>query len=880
MFSDYSALLAAAPFAFMTTTDHLVSPTVFRSRAEGQASLEVNKVFYIPMLVEMQSALHRARDRHPQAAGELYSRLRAERPQKLESAEMWSQWEGEGGLEKLRAQSFEPEVNSVTRALREGSITSGLAQATGSNDERSSSPPYSPQLGETPETGSTPAANGSQRSSSITQSKMMFSGPRIVPSRNVTSVRQAKLIRRAEIERRCSELDPPISPELLNHMDSFQAAMQIGAPLNDAGWDMLKPRLLAQREIAQQREDDRLAVIDAGRVDAEGTNLKNMDPQQLKERWDVLQKPLRTRLAGYVDEIVHSSWADGRAINADTSPRFASDALVYVRNRFAAEVPKFTGINTSGTKLVLENMKWVYDNKIKPLAEPHRRDLFLCAGCGDKAKYFAFDSIIQHYAAKHTSTYSAGTVVVAWQEAIWPEQPPFQTFPDPDSRRKEQQTPFPKQQAIAAHPQGPLYGPQPIHAPTPGFYSGGHMTSPPPFAQSYGQFASPDHSRSQQPFQPSASPAYQQQPGFAPPGPPGPYGATSPFDPRGFFPGPSPQTPASAHGGWGVPPFSSHPPTYAPSPAQGAPTFLQMQSDAVSNIAREVWDSLFIIKQIHPSVRMYVLIHRVVSRFKTRFSNEPNLDLFTQCLINHHLMRPMKDANGLACKTCVVNNESHEESHSQAFHLSSGERKLYPFHSLLLHFKNVHVEHALALENAQTHEVAEKLHRLDWKEDMIELPEEHIIANYRTAPSMDRAKYEILKEAFPNLPDFVEQDVPQAQAMPIAMQGSAHARNVSAGYPAPSPVYGYQPMDISPTTDEPFIKIEPGTTFASSQGQRYSPSRADETPRPRDDEYDPQRPALHSSRLPQEPRNPGSGTNYNQVRRSDSFLVFGALCRC
>lgn len=693
---------------------------------------------------------------------------------------------------------------------------------------------------------------------------------RAAPSRNANTYKEGKALRRADIERRCGELVPPISPALLNHMESFQAAMQIGTPLNDNSWNMLKPRLVAQFEIAQQREDERQAAIDALRTDAETTDTQSMDPEQWKDRWDIMQKPIRKRLSSYVDEIVRTSWADGRAINFETSPRFAADALIYVRNRHASDMPKTTTTDAPGTRLCLENMKWIYDNKVKPLTEHLRKDLFLCAGCGSKSKYFAFDSIIQHYAAKHTNTYSAGQIVVAWHEALWPEQPPFQTIPDPDSRRKGLQTPYPRQSAVAAQPPGPLPGPQPIHAPNPAFYAD-HMSSPPPYGQPHGPFASPGYphfssaphypgSYSHHPLQPSVSPAFHNQPGYMPPGHPGHYGATSPFDPNGYYHGPNPPTPASSHGGWGIPPFSSHPPTYAPSPAQGAPNFLQQQSDAVARISREVWDTLSPVKPIHPSVRMYVLIHQVVSRFQTQFPNEPNLDLFAQCLVNQYSMRPMKDVNGLACKTCVVNNESHEESHSQAFHLSSGERKLYPFLSLLSHFKNVHIEHALALENAQTHETAENLHRLDWKEDMIELPGANIIAGYAKAAGMDRGKFELLRETFPGLPEFVEQDNAPIPVMPTP----SHGRNISAGFAAPQG-YNYQSLGGSTLNNEPFIKIEPGSSAAGAPVERYSPSHADEGPAPRDDEYDPRRPAFIDSRPPPQSNRQRRKQRFNQV---------------
>jgi hypothetical protein len=73
-------------------------------------------------------------------------------------------------------------------------------------------------------------------------------------------------------------------------------------------------------------------------------------------------------------------------------------------------------------------MKWVFDTKVKPNTEPYRKELFLCNACEYPSKYYGFEGVIQHYAAKHTSALSVGSVVVHWKSE-WPEYPPF--HPDP-----------------------------------------------------------------------------------------------------------------------------------------------------------------------------------------------------------------------------------------------------------------------------------------------------------------------------------------------------------------------------------------------------------------------------------------------------------------
>jgi hypothetical protein len=63
-----------------------------------------------------------------------------------------------------------------------------------------------------------------------------------------------KADRRAEIERRCLQLDPPILPSALVYMSSFHGALQVPGTLNEGAWDVLRPRLLAQKEAAEKRE--------------------------------------------------------------------------------------------------------------------------------------------------------------------------------------------------------------------------------------------------------------------------------------------------------------------------------------------------------------------------------------------------------------------------------------------------------------------------------------------------------------------------------------------------------------------------------------------------------------------------------------------------
>ncbi len=99
-----------------------------------------------------------------------------------------------------------------------------------------------------------------------------------------------------------------------------------------------------------------------------------------------------------------------------------------IASRAAGNEPLFEAPNGPFTrKLTLENMKWLFDVKVKPLTEPYMKELFYCRSCEANNKLYGFEGVVQHYAAKHTSSLSLGSVVVHWR-AEWPEAPPCKCF--------------------------------------------------------------------------------------------------------------------------------------------------------------------------------------------------------------------------------------------------------------------------------------------------------------------------------------------------------------------------------------------------------------------------------------------------------------------
>ncbi|KAK7757876.1 hypothetical protein SLS62_000254 [Diatrype stigma] len=247
------------------------------------------------------------------------------------------------------------------------------------------------------------------------------------------------------------ELQPPLTANVLAHIPSFQAAVQLISPLDDNAWELLKPRLLAQKAEAERREQQEQELTahlrsaqerlqDHGKPEATNAETK----QLIDKNWDDAQAPLRTQISSFADEIIRDGWDQGHKVNKENSSQFVADVLLYVRKRFYAEIAKNVAAASAAgqkpacdppegpftQKLTLENMKWLFDVKVKLHTDYFQKELFFCNGCeGNNNKAYGFEGVVQHYAAKHTSALSRGSVVVHWR-AEWPEIPPFK--PDPE----------------------------------------------------------------------------------------------------------------------------------------------------------------------------------------------------------------------------------------------------------------------------------------------------------------------------------------------------------------------------------------------------------------------------------------------------------------
>ena len=591
------------------------------------------------------------------------------------------------------------------------------------------------------------------------------------------------------------ELDPPLTAGVLAHMGSFQAAIQIIQPLDDGAWEVLKPRLLSQRQDAEQRENDRLAQsrVVQEHIDEQSRYQNVTIPSESKDildrEWDDVQAPLRARLGGYTDEIIRDGWNDGEKVSKDNCPTFAAEVLIYVRKRFYAEVAKDeAAVRATGRepemdppfgpytrKLILENMKWVFDTKIKPHTEQYRKELFLCNDCDNNFKYYGFEGVIQHYAAKHTNALSVGSIVVHWK-AEWPEYPPFDPEPANASAKSSYYAAAPSASASYAAP-GPQqtygyggYQPAPASAPmqvpnpqvyqeSPGPYYGHPQFGEPYSGHQNGPYAPPPQAYPENsggyPTQYSVPPPAGNVPGYSePPQPPQDYsqqgfGGPYPASTQGMYasphPGPlypstvpeiAPQQygydPQRAQNGYSYShpvPQPTHPNSHFTPPLQKTEEYKSQLLDVARN-ARDVWDSINNLKEVPGSVKVYTIIYHILQRSRAKVEDDPPLSMIVDGLSNNKDMRKVRNINGLLCKACSLGLPGST---------SASAKRHHSFPQLASHF-------------LKDHEQGQNLGPLpDWTKDMVKLPDFSQINPIAKTRGMDDKKLKLIGEALPEI---------------------------------------------------------------------------------------------------------------------------------
>jgi hypothetical protein len=814
--------MSALPFVFLTSELNVVASTTLQ-QGQPPSHIQIGKHFYRPHVDDIKQEFFKVKSLGSGTAEEWVKGLDNRGKEKRLDLARWERWEASGGVQRMRGDEPVEIQENVVKGKYQPSTTlparlesfqsqpvSGLSKIPVVTNYPTSSTrfithpiPSIPQFRELnyffglyfsniniaattlPQRFDSPVQNGFGPFP-----RPFYPTPRL--ERTIVEVDKLKAARKAEIERRCLLLDPPISPAVLSHMASFQAALQIIKPFDDSAWEMLKPRLLSQRADAQLREDDRVAQL-VERLYQDG---RAKEAREIVDReWEDTQIVIRNRIGAYADEIIRDKWALGKKVNKETSPKFAAEILIYVRKRFYAEIAKddaaaqAAGQNAQmdppngpfARKLTLENMRWVFDTKIKPHTDQYRKELFLCNGC-ENFKWYAFEGVCQHYASKHTSALSSGSIVVHWR-AEWPQEPPFNpeanlvknlSFPGPSSATSYANgtptsaltfgyggfqgsslpiappthlPPAPAYQSLPGPYSGPPQVPQipepyPQQQPAP-FVPAQFQTYPQTFQAS--QYQAPQ-ANGYQPYGAYPQPSFEMQYTSALPLV---YEASQVNQP---FPISNPES--------SVPiqtqtlPVATEVPSHIPPVVHRTEAYNSQLQD-IALIAKGLWNSTAGVKDMPGSVRVYTILYHLLQRSREKYADDPSLSMLIDGIQNIKKMRPVRNINGLACKTCTLERASRPINPHTVSSKGSGttDRKLYSFPQLLNHFQSAHIENAKPNAYKSPSDI-------DWKTDMVELPHKKKIRALSGSSGMDEYKLLLVKEA---LPDAFEPDTPEPE---------------------------------------------------------------------------------------------------------------------
>lgn len=797
-------LTTALPFIFVTEDLHAITPAAMEL-GQPPALGPLKKLYWSAQFEELKQEFFSVKAMGSATAEEWLKGLEGRGLERRSDASRWEKWATASGSLSQMSRVLYPGYRSPRPASVSGELglsmtrTTTSVQIPGLSSTHNSSRAATPSIASSQRNGLTP--DPGRRSSSGTLS---YSAGR-PPERTKEEVAELKAARRSEIERRALGLDPPLPANILAHIPSFQAALQIITPMDDQGWELLKSRLLAQRAEAEQREKESTTRTRKELEEKRNQNTTTKEARDAEDTdWDDVQAPLRARIAGFADEIIRDGWEDGEKVGRDNCSKFAVEVLTYIRKRFYAEVAKDAAAARAAgkpptvdppqgpftQKLTLENMKWIFEVKVKPHTEKYRKEIFLCNGCEVTVRYYGFEGVIQHYAAKHTNALSIGNVVVHWR-AEWPEHPPF------TSEQKTAKTGFYQGQ------------------PPPGYnnYQTGPVQQfqPPPSGRTsaYGSlpWSEPYPPGSQQPTNAAAAGGYAPPPG---------YGANT-YPPADSF-GPYTQVQAQQqgyHGSAQAAPGTSYNYSYGSyqhnsqagyQPVQPSPFPHQYgtQLEEMARTARELWNATSNMKDTLSIVRVQVVVYHLAKRFHAKFGIPLPLSTFIDGLSNHKDMRPVRNVNGLICRVC------HQGIGGYA--ASEDERKSWSLPQLTSHFQSKHVEPFLQMgQYGQPPE---------WTVDMILLPEPTAVSNLRASISMDGQKYHLVNEAVPHLLEAT--NAPQAA---IHEPSGWHDQNsYYQGYqgpPAPPPASFYE-------QPQPDVSTQGGSTEQYQRAAEAAPQFAHE----------------------------------------------------
>ncbi|OAA39683.1 F-box domain containing protein [Metarhizium rileyi] len=733
-----SALLPGLPMVFLTQEDYVVPTSILAS--SSISSSQPRKVFFNDHIDNIKCAFEEAKKYGTAAAKEWIKGLGPQGQRTLADVARWERWHLAGGLEDMRRPdpiAFEqsvassqvlgigcsPDSSRLARSRLAKSSFGVKSSKTAGNSGHKESPSqhHGFQVSVLTDLSSQPSTKAeSVGAASISDISISGHKPKLISKKAET----LKAARWAEIGRRANSLQPPIPLNVLAHMPAFQAALRSTIPLDDNQWQALQPLFLTQLKEAEMKEEKSQSNIKS----TARTIATTQPPGPLAGAkvtdadWNQAQGSLRGEISKFADEIIQKRWKGtlGQKLTKKNAPQFAADVLLYVRKKFYTQIAKHAKADKVGLvseppegpwsqKLTLENMRWIFDVKIKPLINHFRKEVFLCNGCEGATKFYGFDGVVQHYASKHTNTLSLGNAVVHWK-AEWPEIPIFKassqhrTRPHTKTKNKTLDVYFSR-----------LPGP-PGSVAEPSDSKRGYCTpnSAMTMSTNHGadiQSASCHHSHFTSEL--SAEQAYTVH---------APLLHELRTSPAEFYAGNSYKmmgTLQNADDG-----------RSSISSGRGNLTKAlgrKGRLEHVATVANQTWQKLVRAKRLDNSVRVCAVVHFIAKSFQKKYSEPAPLKLFIDALKGHNSMAKLGSIAGLACKACKLDP------------CSPLQTKTYSLAKLSRHFDGSHSGNATPLVGKP----------LDWRVDMIWLPDVPTLMTLRTVIGNDKEVLDVVADTLP-----------------------------------------------------------------------------------------------------------------------------------
>lgn len=517
--------------------------------------------------------------------------------------------------------------------------------------------------------------------------------------------------RKIQVQRRAlEEFSPPLQPEVLEYIPSYHDLVKtFPNDLTEEEWQSFQPVIDQQRDQAELKHYERenmLRILQAGAEPQPVQTQQRGGVEDFGEVWAYKQQALREEVGFYADTIIAEHWNDGR-VDFEKLPNFAADVLIGVKAKFDGNHDSRGASDTNGIEnvyLTLDTMKWVFEEKIQRYTKP-RKDLFRCDECRDRL--MAFEGLIQHFGAKHTSDFSRDNVVVHWQTAAWPDDPPFMQIPV--EIREPRHVPDRKKSHLD---HGKTSAPSRNGS---GHGHGARETAVTPSQM----LTAPSADLSQIDLSAAVQELLLHQQSLA---------AHAPTQPSlsqllsGF------QQPASE-----VAQSSSSavPSMYAAT--QQVPTFPEAELSHVRESAQRIWDLLIDVRGLEIGIVMLTVLHHASSNFRSHFARPPSFELVIQAMKDIRIDR----VRGLACKACVANVRSERGMPPKPYRERMKHSNAYDLADLVAHYTSTH-----------TYKSSEA--RLTWKENLIiESPREEEIPELLNLPGMTDVKIATIGTAFP-----------------------------------------------------------------------------------------------------------------------------------